>query len=115
LGISPQYFPVAVAIFLGLGYLLTEALIVPLAARRIKDLIRKYRKIKTHYYKLYVERCKVELADLLNTMKIAYKVAYGTEYVLDTKWKIDLLLPGQEGDYDERGHYDPEAYYDPKY
>lgn len=115
LGISQQYFPLVVAIFLGLGYLLTEALIVPLAARRIKDLIKKYRKIKTDYYKLYVERCKVELEDLLDTMKFAYKNAYGIEYKLDPKWKLDLLLPGQEGDFDEQGHYDPKAYYDPKY
>lgn len=115
LRISPQYFPVAVAIFLGLGYLITEAGVVPLAARRTKGLIKKYRKIKRDYYELYVERCKVELQELLNTMKIAYKNAYGTEYVLDTKWRIDLVLPGQEGNYDGQGHYVPKGYYDPDY
>lgn len=31
LGIAPQYLPLAIAIFLGLGYLFTEALIVPIA------------------------------------------------------------------------------------
>jgi hypothetical protein len=115
LGISPQHIPLAVAIFLGLGYLITEAGIVPLAAWRTKRLIKRYKVIKWDYYKLYVERCKVELQDLLNTMKLAYKNAYGTDYKLDTNWKLNLVLPGQEGCFDVKGIYDPQAYYDPKY
>ena len=38
----------------GLGYLLTEAIIVPIVARRTKNLIVKYDGLKNDYYKLYL-------------------------------------------------------------
>lgn len=80
--------------------------------------------IKWDYYRLYVERCKIELDHLLNRMIAAYKNAYGVDYKLSPDWKINLVTPGQEGSFvlPEKvgsstltGIYDPKAYYDPRY
>lgn len=89
---------------LGAGYLVTELVVSPIAAWVTKKYIKKYNNLKNDYYNLYIKRCKEELHHLFQTLLFAYKIAYGSDYVLpiarNTSWSIDNVLPAKEGDFE---------------
>jgi hypothetical protein len=98
--LDPQQINLLYLSLLGVGYLVTELIVSPIAAWVTKKYIKKYNNLKNDYYNLYIKRCKEELNHLFQTSLFAYKIAYGSEYVLsvvgNSKWSIDDVLPAQE-------------------
>lgn len=83
--------------FLGIGYLVTEFVILPLTIRSTKKAMNKTNGKSKELYDLYIERCRDELTDLFETLRETYKDAYGEDFdvpkVEGDKWNIDNVLP----------------------
>jgi hypothetical protein len=106
LGLSPTQVNLVILSLLGVGYLATEAFVVPFAARRMQRQVEILNKRKRTHYVLYIGRCKDELTRLLGIMRAAYEKAYGTKFmlpVIDGKiWSVEDTIPVQEAGDEQR-------------
>ncbi len=84
--------------FLGIGYLITEFVVLPVVVWKKKKVIDQINEIKREHYELYFKRCERELCDMFTTLKIAYgKIDPSYDPKIGSqKWDVKQVIPENE-------------------
>ncbi|MBI3640308.1 MAG: hypothetical protein HY223_08350 [Thaumarchaeota archaeon] len=83
---------------IGIGYLVTEFVVLPLVIWKKKKIIDSINWKKREHYQLYFKRCERELCDLFVTLKIPYEKIdpnYDPK-IGNQKWDVDQVIPENE-------------------
>ena len=90
-------------VFLGIGYLITDFVVLPLVSRRKNCVVNRTNTDKHRHYNLYWKRCKVELDDLYGTLLFAYRRIdpnYKPPKVIkngvEVDWDVRFVIPENE-------------------
>jgi hypothetical protein len=99
LGLDPLVQNVLILTFLGIGYLITEFVVSPLAVKQIEKTMKATEQDLRNSYDRYRERCCIEMCHLYETLKVAHQSSYGGYEIsqLDGKaWDPCTVIPPNE-------------------
>lgn len=98
LNLSGLWNDVILFSFLGIGYLITDFVVLPAVIWRKRKAMDQMNVIKREHYQLYSKRCERELSDLFKTLIMSYDKIdkeYNTK-IKEQSWNVKQVMPENE-------------------